>query len=244
MRRSWSVLPAAPCLLIAFALTGPAARAEVAVTILPGASDNIYPNTSTTHGWEFTLEGPIEITHLGLYDRFQDGFALDHPIGLWDEDDTLLASVTISAGAGDTLIDDFRYVEIAGGPVTLTPGEMYTIGFFTEVFLQQDGMVIFDGFHTIHPTIIYKGRGVSDMTVGLQKPTTQDEFGSHRWGPNFQFTPACPWDLDGDGEIGVVDLLTVLGQWGTDPGGPPDFDGDGDVGVTDLLKVLALWGPC
>ncbi len=26
--------------------------------------------------------------------------------------------------------------------------------------------------------------------------------------------------------------------------GPPDFDGDGNVGITDLLKLLAAWGPC
>ncbi len=56
--------------------------------------------------------------------------------------------------------------------------------------------------------------------------------------------PVCPWDLDGDGLIGVTDLLAVLGAWGTDPGGPPDFDGNGAVGVTDLLKLLALWGSC
>ncbi len=54
----------------------------------------------------------------------------------------------------------------------------------------------------------------------------------------------CPADLDSDGQIGVTDLLVLLGAWGTDPGGPPDLDGDGDVGVTDLLALLAGWGPC
>ncbi len=32
--------------------------------------------------------------------------------------------------------------------------------------------------------------------------------------------------------------------WGTDPGGPPDFDGDGTVGILDLLTLLANWGLC
>ena len=53
----------------------------------------------------------------------------------------------------------------------------------------------------------------------------------------------CPWDLDGGG-VGVTDLLTLLGLWGTDPGGLPDFDNDQNVGVTDLLKLLAHWGEC
>ncbi len=54
----------------------------------------------------------------------------------------------------------------------------------------------------------------------------------------------CPWDLDGDGDVGVPDLLELLSQWGTAPGGPPDFDGDFNVGVPDLLILLANWGKC
>ncbi len=54
----------------------------------------------------------------------------------------------------------------------------------------------------------------------------------------------CPWDLDGDGAVGISDFLALLGLWGTDPGGPPDFDGDGDVGIEDFLDLLAQWGLC
>ncbi len=54
----------------------------------------------------------------------------------------------------------------------------------------------------------------------------------------------CPADLDGDGTVGILDLLALLAAWGTDPGGPPDFDGDGAVGILDLLALLANWGPC
>jgi hypothetical protein len=54
----------------------------------------------------------------------------------------------------------------------------------------------------------------------------------------------CPWDLDGDGTVGITDLLDLLGQWGADPGGPPDFDGDGAVGINDFLELLANWGAC
>lgn len=55
---------------------------------------------------------------------------------------------------------------------------------------------------------------------------------------------SCPIDLNGDGDVGVADLLELLAAWGTNPCGPPDFDGDGDVGVSDLLVLLANWGPC
>ena len=55
---------------------------------------------------------------------------------------------------------------------------------------------------------------------------------------------SCVEDLDLDGDVGIVDFLTLLGLWGTDPGGPPDFDGNGDVGITDFLSLLAAWGTC
>lgn len=54
----------------------------------------------------------------------------------------------------------------------------------------------------------------------------------------------CPWDLDGDGIVGIVDFLSLLASWGKDPGGPPDFDADGTVGITDFLALLQAWGPC
>ena len=56
--------------------------------------------------------------------------------------------------------------------------------------------------------------------------------------------PPCPWDVSGNGQVDVPDLLSLLGQWNLDPGGPPDFDGNGAVDVADLLKLLGQWGPC
>ena len=57
-------------------------------------------------------------------------------------------------------------------------------------------------------------------------------------------TGMCPWNLDDDDSVGILDLLALLAAWGTDPGGPPDFDGDGTVGILDLLALLANWGWC
>ena len=55
--------------------------------------------------------------------------------------------------------------------------------------------------------------------------------------------PGCPWDCGGDddGDVGIVDFLELLAQWGTP--GSCDFDGGG-VGITDFLALLANWGPC
>ncbi|MFK7961830.1 MAG: right-handed parallel beta-helix repeat-containing protein [Phycisphaerales bacterium] len=54
----------------------------------------------------------------------------------------------------------------------------------------------------------------------------------------------CGGDVDGDGLIGIGDVLSVLAAWGPCDGCPADLDGDGDgdVGLLDLLSVLAGWG--
>ena len=54
----------------------------------------------------------------------------------------------------------------------------------------------------------------------------------------------CPWDLGGDGTVGVGDLLALLAAWGPNPGHPADFDSDGVVGIADMLALFANWGPC
>ncbi len=56
----------------------------------------------------------------------------------------------------------------------------------------------------------------------------------------------CPADADGDGSVGITDLLGLLAAWGSSD---PDHDiapegGDGVVNIADLLALLAAWGLC
>ena len=59
---------------------------------------------------------------------------------------------------------------------------------------------------------------------------------------------ALPSDLNGDGIVGMVDFLALLGAWGscsdcgTPQACPADFDGDCSVGILDLLVLLGNWG--
>ena len=54
----------------------------------------------------------------------------------------------------------------------------------------------------------------------------------------------CNQDVDGDGIVGINDLLDLLAAWGPCVNCPEDIDGDGIVGITDLLDLLSAWGPC
>ena len=50
-----------------------------------------------------------------------------------------------------------------------------------------------------------------------------------------------PGDVDGDGIVGVTDLLAIIGAWGPCSGCGEDLNNDGFVNVTDLLDVIANW---
>lgn len=49
-------------------------------------------------------------------------------------------------------------------------------------------------------------------------------------------------DLNGDGTVGIADLLILLGVWGECDGCAADLNGDGVVDVADMLILLGEWG--
>ena len=58
--------------------------------------------------------------------------------------------------------------------------------------------------------------------------------------------PAILGDIDGDGQVNVVDFLLLLAAWGPcpdpcPPSCPEDLDGDCQVNVVDFLLLLANW---
>lgn len=79
-------------------------------------------------GWEFSVAEPVAVTALGVWDHGKDGLAEPHAVGLWTLSGQLLASATVPAGIGGTLVDDYRYVPIP--PVQLQAEERYVLGAF------------------------------------------------------------------------------------------------------------------
>ncbi|MBC8200890.1 MAG: hypothetical protein H8E86_02495 [Planctomycetes bacterium] len=50
-----------------------------------------------------------------------------------------------------------------------------------------------------------------------------------------------PEDLDGDGSVGVSDILIALSDWGFCSCCSSDLNADGEVNVSDLLAIIAAW---
>lgn len=223
-----------------FDATGPG-DPDIAVSISGGDSFGT-PIGYSVHGWEFTLNSDIILTHLGLYDHDLDGFILDHDIGVFRlSDGALLTTGTMSVGTGDPLIDNFRYINVADVPLVTT--ENYVLSNYTAL---PDGDVAVDDAtdEVFAPEVNWiSGRWGVDVGGLIIPPnsTTAD-----RYGPNFQFVTSgnCSWDLDDDFSVGTSDLLSLFVSWGPCKNCSADFDGDGNVGASDMLALFANWGPC
>tara|TARA_Y100000589_G_scaffold300125_1_gene310034 strand:- start:3606 stop:6050 length:2445 start_codon:yes stop_codon:yes gene_type:complete len=56
------------------------------------------------------------------------------------------------------------------------------------------------------------------------------------------FSPPSPFDVDGDEQVGIVEMLRMLDEWGPCSGRcQMDYDGDDRVSVDDLLILMRNW---
>lgn len=61
-----------------------------------------------------------------------------------------------------------------------------------------------------------------------------------------QLGPFCPGDFNHDARVNVLDLLTLIQNWGqtTAIGADGDTDRNGFVDINDLVELLLAWGLC
>ncbi len=130
-------------------------------------------------------------------------------------------------------------------PVTVTLDEPFTItkqSIVSAWGAQTGGPLVGWAFVDLRNTAQWQG--FADL------PPNAIVSGVIDWSQPAPIPPACPGDLNGDGEVTSLDLNILLGQtWG--PCSEPcpvlcqgDLDGDCVVGSTDLNIVLGNWGAC
>jgi hypothetical protein len=54
----------------------------------------------------------------------------------------------------------------------------------------------------------------------------------------------CPADVNGDGVVDVVDMVSVILEWGCAGDCEADVNADGTVDIQDLVEVILSWGVC
>lgn len=150
------------------------------LSITGGSGGN--PVGQSSHGWTFTANQDILVTELGLYDPGQDGFDIGHEIGLFRlSDGALLTEGFLSAGTGNKLIDNFRYVDT--DDALLTSGEDYVISYFSSSS-NNDFVVTSASDLVIDPAItILHGNWASSSSLIIPGNTTT----SDRFGPGFLY---------------------------------------------------------
>jgi len=137
-----------------------------------------------------------------------------------------------AAGLGNVMIDVHRLGDI-GGPNDPSPPIIdRSVGSYIDPISLNGVDVLF----------MPAGRWRIGMYSTHQSMGTKEGFTHSFARTTHTATYVALGDVDGDGQVGVNDLLEVIGSWG--PCSEPcraDLDGDGQVGVTDLLRVISDW---
>jgi len=135
-------------------------------------------------GWQFTVSDPLEVSDLGCWNGDSTGgIGSNHQVGIWDGSQVLIASATVTSSS--TVSGAFRYEAIT--PVTLMPGQTYTIG---ALYAAGDGDSYISGASGITTATevtwtnsVYPTAG----DLGFVYPGGTSTSGG-RFGPNFLFT--------------------------------------------------------
>ncbi len=210
---------------------------------------------SDQFGFSVSISGDAAVVgaHLDDDNGINSGsaYVFQKPPGGW-ANMTQTAKLTASDGAAGDLFG--RSASISGDLAVVgarldddngnASGSAYVFRWNGSAWVQEQKLLASDGatgdrFGT--------SVAISGATAIVGAPYDDDNGGDS--GSAYLFDAAapgmCPWDLDGDGVVGVGDLLILVANFGPcDRECPADFDEDGFVGVSDLLALIANFGEC
>src|ERR1035438_4548702 len=83
-------------------LSSLAGAATLALTSVEGT--HFTAGGDQLYGWIFSVNTPITVTSLGVYDQNSDGLSISHDVGIYRQSDqVLLGSATVPSGTVGTL---------------------------------------------------------------------------------------------------------------------------------------------
>jgi hypothetical protein len=159
-------------------------------------SDQLY-------GWVFTVNSPITVSSLGVFDLNGVGLQVSHDVGIFeDSNKSLLGSTAVAAGPCK-LIDSFCYQSVS--PFSLAAGDAYTI-----VMTMPRGNT---DYASINDLVVHTASQISYVTSSfdngstLAYPLDQGAYDKGMFGPNFLFTPTPEPAFYGVLAVGLAALV-------------------------------------
>ncbi|MFL6520333.1 MAG: Calx-beta domain-containing protein [Chthoniobacterales bacterium] len=162
----------------------------------PSPTASPFKPSNTEAGWTFTVNEPILVTHVGVWDGPNDGgtpgdgLTEAHTLRIYDSQGRNLLPITIVKPTESLDPDGFRYVALTDGLI-LRPGT-YTVSATYDSGFEEVGR---DGTNTDNTmSVSYIEGAIStsndpDQDPGM--PVPDGSSGSY-FGPNFKFTPTTP----------------------------------------------------
>src|SRR5579863_3405274 len=159
--------------LAMFGLVGAAPQSHAGLVLdltgggTPTACGSCGPD-GTTFGWSFTVNSPIEVDGIGVWDFFGSSFPASTEAGLWTGAGALLESKTITSASTPVASSDPTGQWLFGSfaSITLTPGD-YLIA---NVFFDRSPLAAFISSITAIPQITVTGGVVGTSDGGLTPP--------------------------------------------------------------------------
>jgi hypothetical protein len=169
----------------------------------------------------------IDLTNSKIYwtEKIMGQPAIDTVVRRANFDGTSVETVGASDGASPCVA-----VHPPSGRVYRGMRIPHTASFYGNNFIAQSNL---DGNSGMFCIAYSTGHGIPDMALLFDDPAL-----------------GHPVDINGDGVVNVIDLLTVISAWGPCAAPPqncaadvaPQPNGDGVVNVADLLMIINNWG--
>ncbi len=188
-----SVIAAAFLAVASSALAGHAVDFDTATGLAGGNSDQSV-------GWQFDVIKPVSVTHLSWYDDGQDGLSVDHKVGIWAPDGTLLTSVVIPKGTAATLDGIWRVVPVPS--ISLSAGTGYIVGGYNGA--NSTDRLAFNVAQTVAPQLAFFDATYSFINGIFERPTNFSAADNGFYGPSFNFVVPAPGALSALGLLGLA----------------------------------------
>ncbi len=177
---------------------GSSIASEVAISLDP-TQTTVWtrPVVDVNYGWQFTVNEPLALTHLGILDVVNindmtpDGFHVAHDVGLYETAGTLLRWATLDQGESGLLVDNFRYAAVP--EFILQPGISYVVAsHYPATTPFNADLVISDiAAFGVHPSVNYGAAkfGLADSLALPLDAWDPDGIHPYLFGPNFLVVP-------------------------------------------------------